>query len=328
MAVFEYYYHMLKSDADKHNYNLIKSAIQMRNSSIHISNVKQTAALIDLYEDVMLDHPEFFYVKSAECLLGGGRPRKIEFTYRFSNNEIQALNIAAQNRANTLLSKISEKDEDEKVKAIHDYIIDIVEYKDLDAPYSHEMPGTLIYGIGVCEGIAKTFKYLCDLCEIKSGVIIGNADEEQNTTVDENTSHAWNVVKLGEEYSLLDVTFDYSLTTSIKEKRYDYFLLSDKEMSNHKSLKPIVRCHYSYKYYERIGHFAYRSSDLERMVLLEFMNERELTFQMPRFNESYEKIKNSIFGVVKDALRNTSIQTGTIALSGNDKRMIFTVSLE
>ena len=47
----------------------------------------------------------------------------------------------------------------EKERAIHDYIVKSVVYKDVEAPYSHEAPGALLYGIGVCEGISKAFKY-------------------------------------------------------------------------------------------------------------------------------------------------------------------------
>lgn len=42
-----------------------------------------------------------------------------------------------------------------KEQIIHDYLVNKVTYKDLDAPYSR----VFLFGIGVCEGISKAFKY-------------------------------------------------------------------------------------------------------------------------------------------------------------------------
>lgn len=50
----------------------------------------------------------------------------------------------------------------EQERAIHDFICENVRYDKLKKPYSHEIIGPLGQGVGVCEGIAKSVKILCD----------------------------------------------------------------------------------------------------------------------------------------------------------------------
>ena len=65
-------------------------------------------------------------------------------------------------------------------RCIHDYIAMTVKYKDTEAPYSHEAPGAVLYQIGVCEGIAKAFKYLSDQLGLQSVVVFGASNEQGN----------------------------------------------------------------------------------------------------------------------------------------------------
>ena len=50
----------------------------------------------------------------------------------------------------------------EKEKYVHDFICENVHYDKLKKSYSHEIIGPLGQGVGVCEGIAKSVKVLCD----------------------------------------------------------------------------------------------------------------------------------------------------------------------
>lgn len=62
-----------------------------------------------------------------------------------------------------------------------------------------------MYGIGVCEGISKAFKYLCDKVGIKSGIVIGNVKGEV-------AAHAWNQICIEGAWYNIDVTFDMNLS--------------------------------------------------------------------------------------------------------------------
>lgn len=89
----------------------------------------------------------------------------------------------------------------EKIKAVHDWIItstsyDYDNYKAGTVPYkSLTMAGVIQDGVAVCDGYCKAFQFFMDVlgieCEIQTG---------QN--------HAWNRVKTGGQWYLVDCTWD------------------------------------------------------------------------------------------------------------------------
>lgn len=72
----------------------------------------------------------------------------------------------------------------EKEKYVHDFICENVHYDKLKKSYSHEIIGPLGQGVGVCEGIAKSVKVLCDALGIWCMIAIcGNNPEKGSNTV-------------------------------------------------------------------------------------------------------------------------------------------------
>lgn len=325
MSVYEYYYQML-SDNDKRIYGSIKDAILNLKENITISDFKSSDSIADIYEKMMFDHPEIFYVKEAFTVTKG-KDLSLSIKYRFNRNEIESFNVAMRKSVNSFLSANIHKSEYEKIKSIHDYIISVVEYKDVSAPYSHEVPGTLLYGIGVCEGIAKTFKYLCDLLNIKSGVVFGEAKEAALVSANDFSLHAWNTVMINNQFSLLDITFDYSSGKEMNVVRYDYFLLSADEMKKYKSIKEIQKCTFSLQYYKQIGCFANGKSDFVELIKDKLIPQKELTFQMPLYEGTNGSIITQLLHIVKETLEDMSYE-GYIKINGNVNRMVFTVTLE
>ena len=105
---------------------------------------------------------------------------------------------------------------------IHQFITENVHYDKLKKYYSHEIIGPLTNGVGVCEGIAKTVKLMCDGLGIECMVAICHSAPEQGIPY----RHAWNVLKIEGKHYHLDATFDLSLGR-YGAPRYDYFNLDD-----------------------------------------------------------------------------------------------------
>lgn len=82
--------------------------------------------------------------------------------YIFQKNKIREHQKALQSRVEKLARQAKDFSEWEKEKYIHDFICENVRYDKLKKPYSHEIIGPLGQGVGVCEGIAKSVKILCD----------------------------------------------------------------------------------------------------------------------------------------------------------------------
>jgi|GEM_PF-867790 len=117
----------------------------------------------------------------------------------------------------------------QKEKAIHDYIVLNTKY-DYDNYNNHTLQiwdgnpyGILIKGTGVCEGYADTTKLLLDMEGIDCIVVTGNA-------IGSTEGHAWNIVKIDGKYYQLDTTWEIG-NKQTNFVRYEYFNLSDKEMS-------------------------------------------------------------------------------------------------
>jgi hypothetical protein len=83
----------------------------------------------------------------------------------------------------------------------------------------------LVKGIGVCQAYAEAAKLLLNKVGIECEVVVG-------TSRDEN--HAWNIVKLDNEYYMLDVTWNDPTTEVDGEEEYvyyDYFNLTQEQFA-------------------------------------------------------------------------------------------------
>ena len=91
------------------------------------------------------------------------------------------------------------------IKIIHDYLIDSIEY---DEQYksigTYSIYGALVEKRCVCEGYTRAFKYLADAAGIKCVIMQGTASNTQGKT----EKHAWNAVRIGGTWYLIDTTWD------------------------------------------------------------------------------------------------------------------------
>lgn len=110
---------------------------------------------------------------------------------------------------------------EQKVKAIHDYVVTHVTYNLNDnrnyTPNVDRALMTLDDGKGVCEDYVLLFEYLCDRasipCVYEGGVAITNPA---------SPTHAWNAVFINSEWKFVDTTWD---DTNNKQISYKYFLI-------------------------------------------------------------------------------------------------------
>ena len=174
--------------------------------------------------------------------------------YIFQKNKIREHQKALQSRVEKLARQAKGFSEWEKEKYIHDFICENVRYDKLKKPYSHEIIGPLGQGVGVCEGIAKSVKILCDALGIWCMIALCGNNPEKGIKY----RHTWNIVKIGGAYYHLDATFDNSLRRDkVGDIRYDYFNLDDKNIfRDHEPLiAPAPRC-------ENGDHFYYKEKKL------------------------------------------------------------------
>ena len=182
--------------------------------------------LSDIYLRLKLDTPLLFYVTGFQYRwMPGADHVELLPEYLFDKSKVRQHRQAVAARLDRLVRPLAGKTDREKELAIHEFILENVRYDKLKKPYSHEIIGPLGQGVGVCEGIAKTVKILCDALGIWCMIAISEANPEKGIKY----RHAWNIVKIGGRYYHLDATFDNSLGRG-ETIRYDYFNLGDKQL--------------------------------------------------------------------------------------------------
>lgn len=210
--------------------------------------------LYDIFFQMRLDHPEIFWVVGFSWKYYPDSPNLIFVPeYLFEKGKIKEHQIALTSRVEKLARQAQGLSEWEKEKYVHDFICENVRYDKLKKPYSHEIIGPLGQGVGVCEGIAKAVKVLCDALGLWCMIAICGNNPEKGIKY----RHTWNIVRIGGQYYHLDATFDNTLGNDKKEIRYDYFNLDDKSIfRDHEPLiAPAPKC-------EEGDHFYYREKKL------------------------------------------------------------------
>lgn len=244
-----YYNHMTKQQQSA--YHNLYQGFQSMTDEITIQRL-EPEKLYDVFFRLRLDHPEIFWATGFRYKYYPDSPNLIFIPeYLFEKGKIKEHQKAMQARVEKLIRPMREKPEWEKEKFIHNFICENVRYDKLKKPYSHEIIGPLGQGVGVCEGIAKTVKVLCDALGIWCMIAICGNNPEKGIKY----RHTWNIVRINGTYYHLDATFDNSL--SHEGIRYDYFNLDDKSIfRDHEPLiAPAPRC-------ENGDHFYYKEKKL------------------------------------------------------------------
>lgn len=152
---------------------------------------------------------------------GGDYTIGISINKAYSNDDIAAINEIVdkviKEKLNNNMPTI------EKIKIIHDYIIDNAEYDKLkyenknDTTYkSNTAYGVLIQGYGTCNGYADAMAIFLDKLNIINYKI-------------SNSEHIWNLVYLDGKWYHLDLTWDDPIS-DVNINRDTYFLITTSEL--------------------------------------------------------------------------------------------------
>ena len=181
-----------------------------------------TERLGAIFNMMKLDHPLIFNAQNLAFTYSEGSTNvTVKPEYSMKKQEYEATLEIIEKRLKKVLAPAKDLSLPEKERFIHDYIVKCVKYDKLKKQYSHEVTGPLCHGIGVCEGMAKTFKLMCDEVGIDCLVCTGIGVPPEAATGKKSERHAWNIVVIDGKALGVDVTFDNSLSDSFI--RYDYY---------------------------------------------------------------------------------------------------------
>ena len=157
------------------------------------------------------------------------------FTDEFSNKEQveSAINQIEQVKNSLVSEKTGNIYND--IKMVHDYLVDNVEYDSTISKNNiYDVYGALVNKVAVCEGYARSFKYILDEMGIPCVLVIGTGTNSRGET----ERHAWNYVEVQGSWYAIDCTWDDPVVigggTVSQSSKYKYFLKgSDEFYSDH-----------------------------------------------------------------------------------------------
>ncbi|MBO4609949.1 MAG: hypothetical protein J5696_08780 [Lachnospiraceae bacterium] len=207
------YYAMLDSNGQALYRQIYANACDLVSSFSPCTEIKADAVQY-VFEAVFGDHPELFYVQTAYTVkyTGDKKVVEIDMSYYTIANDLDNAREAFEAAATAIeVGARQFPDDYSREKYVHDALIESVSYN-AGASLDQSAYSALVLGESVCAGYTRAFQYVCQRLGIPAYYCAGSSGED----------HAWNIVKLGDGFYNVDVTWDDSADPS-----YDYFNRTD-----------------------------------------------------------------------------------------------------
>ena len=199
------------------------------------------------------DHPELFYIDLTKITLytkyttiGSKTTYTVSLAPQNNKNYLSdsfssesqvdnAINQIEQIR-NSIVSRVNGNNYN-KALIVHDTLVDMLEYNQNDSnSNTHNIYGAFVNRSVVCEGYAKSFKYIMDSLNIPCILVGGVATNNTSTT----ESHMWNYIQLDGNWYGVDVTWDDPVIIGGSSKkssrvRRDYFCKDSSAFNLHQA---------------------------------------------------------------------------------------------
>lgn len=323
--IYDRYYYSKLNNREKKAYKKIYAAMQNYEPFVTIDGFFETD-IPKLMSAINFDNPHLFFVDFHYELQSNLFSQTIKLKYIYNQADTVVLTEKVKKVCNKILSKVTGKTEFEKELSLHDVLARNVLYDDVAKDNllkfharSNTILGVLFYKSAVCEGIAKTLKFLLNALDIKCVVVKGKAtDELSGGIVSPEIFHAWNMVKIDEKPYYVDLTWDINLS----EKniiRHDYFNLTDMDIAiDHSIDKNLPSCKaYDDNYFYKNGLVVTKKADLRRIVANK-INNGENSVEFKIMNEVIDK-NSDMFDIFKSCIRLAVGNECCFTLYGTEK---------
>lgn len=174
-------------------------------------------------------HP-FNGFSNVKTVISETREITVFIDYFYTEDEIKVIN----EKVNEIYEKkiTSDMNEEDKIKVIHDYIINNTKYdvernNDGKSPYhSYTAYGPLLEGFATCNGYTDAMALFLIKMGIPNFKVAMTPENNQNID-----GHVWNAVELNNEWYHLDLTWDDPVSSDGKDYlQHKYFLITTQEL--------------------------------------------------------------------------------------------------
>lgn len=196
----EYYFKQLTEEEQRVYRELLKG-IRAREKEFYLT-ISDDDSIDRSYHAVLKDHPEIFWIHNREkiykttysdsdyCVFTPG--------YTYTDSEIDEIQTAMEQSFQEVRALIPEDAGDyEKVRIVYTYVIDHTQYQTGEDDQS--IAGVFWKKSAVCAGYAGAVQYLLERLDIPCIYVDGS-------TKGSTEGHAWDIVKIGQEYYYVDAT--------------------------------------------------------------------------------------------------------------------------
>lgn len=196
----EYYFKQLTEEEQRVYRELLKG-IRAREKEFYLT-ISDDDSIDRSYHAALKDHPEIFWVHNREkiykttysdsdyCVFTPG--------YTYTDSEIDEIQTAMEQSFQEVRALIPEDAGDyEKVRIVYTYVIDHTQYQTGEDDQS--IAGVFWKKSAVCAGYAGAVQYLLERLDIPCIYVDGS-------TKGSTEGHAWDIVKIGQEYYYVDAT--------------------------------------------------------------------------------------------------------------------------
>ena len=314
-----YYGYQSLSKEEQKVYRQIAEGLEQQEAEIRITPLSEER-LMTVFNMVMIDHPEYFWIEgefqytTVEDLNENTKTAiQLMPVYTVEKEQTESLKQQIEQQADAWIAEIDASfDAYEKIKSVYELLIREVEY-DETSFYNQTIQSVFLEKKTVCMGYAKATQYLLNKMGIFCTLVTGNILDEANS------SHAWNLVRIGENYYYVDTTWGSPGYNAQGDREdaisYSYLCCSDKIISaTHKANEDILlpSCtDESYHYYRRKGCW-YETYDKQRIC---DVLKRDIETNSPktelcfRGEEEYQQaVQDLVEGnLIQEVIQKTSI---------------------
>lgn len=196
----EYYFKQLTEEEQRVYRELLKG-IRAREKEFYLT-ISDDDSIDRSYHAVLKDHPEIFWVHNREKIYKTTYSDSdyCVFTlgYTYTDSEIDEIQTAMEQSFQEVRALIPEDAGDyEKVRIVYTYVIDHTQYQTGEDDQS--IAGVFWKKSAVCAGYAGAVQYLLERLDIPCIYVDGS-------TKGSTEGHAWDIVKIGQEYYYVDAT--------------------------------------------------------------------------------------------------------------------------
>ena len=261
VTVDKYFYNQLEEpsktiykafESNKENMKSGTYRIDLGNGFSNILNQANGSDLLGKYyqsaiEAYTYDNPEIFYLSPNKMYLNietttigsnvtynvfinNGNENNYFIDEFTSQGQVESAINQIEQTKNQILQNRSENTYD-NIKMVHDYLVESIEYDTtISQSNIYNVYGALVNGRAVCEGYARSFKYLMDELDIPCTLVIGTGTNSQGET----ENHAWNYIQLNGNWYAIDCTWDDPVSSTgyvSQNSKYRYFLKGSNDFS-------------------------------------------------------------------------------------------------